>query len=146
MRLSGYALGDAAMTGNTTAAPRNTIIRFFGAGAVSSLVDIGFLWILVTGLGIWYLPAAALSYCCGILVNYGLNKSITFHDGTTDYFTQFATFVAISVSCLFVNLVIIWLAVELFTFNYLAAKVIATVCSFCWSYYGQSRFTFRGGN
>ncbi|MGA2918442.1 GtrA family protein [Methanoregula sp.] len=146
MRPSGYACGDAGMTSSTTASHRTTILWFFCAGAVSSLVDIGLLWVLVTSLGLWYLPAAAISYCCGILVNYGMNKYITFHDGTTDYVTQFTRFAAISVSCLFVNLCIIWIAVEMYALNYLPAKVIATACAFCWSYYGQSRFTFRGGN
>jgi putative flippase GtrA len=146
MRPSGYACGDTGMTRQPADAHRGTILRFFGAGAISSLVDIGLLYALVAGPGIWYLPAAAISYCCGIVVNYGMNKYITFHDGTTDHVTQFTTFTVISVSCLFVNLCIIWLAVEMFALNYLPAKVIATACAFCWSYYGQSRFTFRGGN
>jgi putative flippase GtrA len=146
MRSSGYACGEAGMTTTPTVSHRGTFVRFLCAGAVSSLVDIGFLWLLVTGTGLWYLPAAAISYCCGILVNYGMNKILTFHDGTTDYIAQFAKFAAISVSCLFVNLCLIWIAVELFALNYLPAKVIATACAFAWSYYGQSRFTFHGGN
>jgi putative flippase GtrA len=146
MRPSGYACGETGMTSKSAVAHRATLLWFFCAGAVSSLVDIGLLWLLVTGAGLWYLPAAAISYCSGILVNYGMNKVITFHDGTSDYVTQFTTFVTISISCLFVNLCIIWIAVELFALNYLAAKVIATACAFTWSYYGQSRFTFHGGN
>lgn len=127
-------------------AHRGTLLWFSCAGAVSSVVDIGLLRVLVTGLGLWYLPAAAISYCCGIMVNYGINKHVTFHDGTTDYITQFTTFAAISVSCLCMNLCIIWLAVEQFALNYLSAKVIATAFAFFWSYYGQRRFTFRGEN
>jgi putative flippase GtrA len=146
MRPSGFACGETRMTSPLRGTNQGTILRFFGAGVVSSLVDIGLLWMLVTGQGLWYLPAAAISYCSGILVNYGMNKFITFHDGTIDYVTQFTTFAVVSVSCLFVNLGIIWIAVELFSLNYLAAKVIATACAFCWSYYGQSRFTFRAGN
>jgi putative flippase GtrA len=146
MRPSEYACGDVGMTSRPITAHRGTFLWFFCAGAVSSFVDIGLLWVLVTGAVLWYLPAAAISYCCGILVNYGMNKYITFHDGKTDYITQFATFAAISVSCLSVNLCIIWIAVEQFSLNYLAAKVIATAFASFWSYYGQSRFTFRGGN
>ena len=134
------------MTSHPPFIPRGTLLWFFGAGAVSSVVDIGLLYVLCTSLGLWYLAASAVSYCCGIVVNYSMNKFITFHDGTTDYVTQFTTFVTISVSCLFVNLCIIGLAVELFGVNYLLAKLIATACAFVWSYYGQSRFTFRGGN
>ena len=146
MKPSGYACGNAGMTARPTDTRRGIILWFFGAGAVSSLVDIGLLWGLVAGPGMWYLTAAAISYCCGTLVNYGINKYFTFHDGATNYIPQFAMFAAISVSCLSVNLCILWLAVEQFALTYLEAKVIATAIAFFWSYYGQSRFTFRGGN
>lgn len=145
MRQQGCACGDAGMIRQPAGAHRGTLFRFLGAGALSSMIDIGLLFVLCTGLGLWYLPAAAVSYCCGILVNYGMNKYLTFHDGTTGHLTQFTSFVVISVSCLFVNLCIIWLAVEFAGLNYIAAKLIATACSFAWSYYGQSRFTFSRG-
>ncbi|MCX6689209.1 MAG: GtrA family protein [Methanoregula sp.] len=124
---------------------RETIIGFFLIWIVSSIVDIGLLVFLTGYCGIWYLYSAALSYCCGVLVSYILNKYFTFHDRNRNYFSQFTTFVVISVSCLLVNLCIIWLAVEIFSLNYLAAKIIATICAFFWNYYGQSRITFRSG-
>ena len=122
---------------------RETIIGFFLIGIVSSLVDIGVLIFLTGYCGIWYLYSAALSYCCGVLISYILNKYFTFHDRKRNYFSQFPMFVVISFSCLMVNLCIIWMAVEIFSLNYLAAKIIATICSFFWNYYGQSRITFR---
>jgi putative flippase GtrA len=123
---------------------REHILWFLFAGIVSSLVDIGLLYVFCEYLGEWYLSAAAVSYCCGIVVSYSLNKYLTFHDGRKNYLLQFSTFAAISFSCLMVNLCIIWLAVEFAAVNYLAAKVIATACAFFWNYYGQSRITFRG--
>jgi putative flippase GtrA len=93
------------------------IVGFFLIGIISSLVDIGLLVFFCSYLGIWYLTAA-----------------------------QFTTFAAISVSCLFVNLCVIWLCVELFSLDYLSGKIIATLCAFFWNYHGQKRYTFRGGN
>lgn len=122
---------------------REHLVWFFFVGAVASLVDIGLLYCLCEYLGMWYVPAAALSYSVGILVSYTLNKFLTFHDNACNYLRQFATFAAISVSCLLVNVCIIWLLVETFSLNYLVAKVFATVCAFFWNYYGQSRITFR---
>jgi putative flippase GtrA len=121
------------------------MVGFFLIGVVTSLVDIGLLYIFCTYLDIWYLPAAAVSYCCGIVVSYILNKYLNFHDRDRHYLVQFSTFTAISVSCLLVNLCVIWMAVELFTLNYLTGKIIATVCAFFWNYHGQKRYTFRGG-
>lgn len=124
---------------------REHIIWFLFVGVISSLVDIGLLYYLCEYTGMWYIPAAIVSYCCGILVSYSLNKVLTFHDRTRNYLSQFTTFAAISLSCLVVNVAVIWLLVELALFNYMAAKILATICAFFWNYYGQSRITFRAG-
>jgi len=135
--------GSHTMAGRSGLAEgRERFLWFIAIGAVSSLVDIGLLFILCEWIGIWYLPAAILSYCCGILVSYALNKVLTFHDTNRHYVRQFTTFSAIAVSCLLVNVSIVWLFVSLLSWNYLAAKVLATICAVFWSYYGQSRITF----
>ena len=121
------------------------IFGFFLIGILSSLVDIGLLIIFCSYFGIWYLPAAALSYCCGIVCSYVLNRELNFHDHDRHVIAQFTTFAAISVSCLLVNLAVIWVCVEIFALSSLTGKVIATICAFFWNYHGQKRFTFREG-
>jgi putative flippase GtrA len=143
MRPSEYPR-EKNMTGILSAFRQEHLIWFVFVGAASSLVDIGLLWYFCEYLGIWYVMAACLSYSAGIVVSYTLNKFLTFHDHACDYLQQFATFAAISASCLIVNVGIIWLLVEAASLNYLVAKVIATICAFFWNYYGQSRITFRG--
>lgn len=118
-------------------------IRFLFVGGISSLVDICGMYLFTTVFGIWYLVSATLSYCCGIVVSYTLNKSLTFHNQSRNYAAQFTTFATISVSCLIINLGIIWVAVDLFSLNYMAGKIIATIGAFLWNYYGQCRFTFK---
>ena len=119
------------------------IIEFFLFGIVSSVIDISLLLVFTEGIGIWYLYSAVLSYGCGILVSDILNKYLNFRDGSRHYILQFTSFAAVSFSCFLVNISLIWLAVELFSLDYLTAKLIATLCSFLWNYYGQSRITFR---
>lgn len=119
------------------------IISFFFVGVLSSIVDIGLMYLVTTYLGVWYLYAAAFSYCCGIVVSYIVNKCLTFHDKSRKTAVQFATFATISVSCLIVNLGIVWLAVTFLSVTPVAAKILATCCAFLWNYHGQSRFTFR---
>ncbi|MFA4877534.1 MAG: GtrA family protein [Methanoregula sp.] len=132
-----FLCGDAGIFKN------EQIIGFLMIGILSSAIDIGLLYILTSYLGIWYLLSATASYCCGIVVSYLMNKFLTFHDASRNYFIQFSAFAVISFSCLLVNICIIWLAVELFSIGYLLAKVFATCCSFLWNYYGQSRITFH---
>jgi putative flippase GtrA len=121
------------------------MVGFFLIGIVASLIDIGLLYLMCTYLGTWYILAATVSYCCGIVASYLLNKYLNFHDRDRHYLVQFSTFAAISFSCLLVNLVVIGMAVELFSLNYLAGKIIATFCAFFWNYHGQKRYTFRDG-
>lgn len=121
------------------------MVGFFLIGIVTSVIDIGLLYVFCTYLGIWYLPAAMVSYCCGIVASYILNKYLNFHDQDRRYLVQFSTFVAIAFSCLLVNLCVIWMVVELFSLDYLTGKIIATLCAFFWNYHGQKRYTFRGG-
>lgn len=146
MRPAGYGHGGTGMRHLLETWGQEHFLWFFIVGVISSLVDIGLLYALCEYGGIWYIPAAVVSYCCGILVSYSLNKILTFHDRTRNYLSQFTTFAAISFSCLMVNVTIIWILVELAALNYLVAKVIATICAFFWNYYGQSRITFRTGN
>ena len=80
------------------------------------------------------------------MCSYVLNKFFYFHGPDRHYFSQFVTFAAISVSCLFINLCVIWLCVEIFSLDYLAGKIIATFCAFLWNYHGQIRYTFRSGD
>jgi len=122
------------------------IVGFFLIGIISSLIDIGLLVLFCSYFGIWYLLAAAVSYCCGTVVSYILNKYLNFHDRDRHIIAQFTTFAAISVSCLLVNLCVIWLCVEIFALNYLVGKVFATLCAFFWNYHGQKRFTFHEGS
>jgi len=143
--ISGLLFGEKEMTGWFAAFCREHFLWFFFVGVISSLIDIGLLYALCEYANMWYIPAAGVSYCCGILVSYSLNKLLTFHDRTRNYLSQFTTFAAISLSCLMVNVTIIWILVELASLNYMAAKVLATICAFFWNYYGQSRFTFRAG-
>jgi putative flippase GtrA len=119
------------------------LIWFFFVGAISTLFDIGLLWYFCEYLQFWYVTASCLSYSAGIIVSFTINKFVTFHDHTRDYLQQFAMFATISVSCLILNVGLIWLLVDAVALNYLVAKVIATVCAFFWNYYGQSRITFR---
>jgi putative flippase GtrA len=120
------------------------IFGFFLIGIVATLVDFCLLYFFTMYLGIWYLLSAAMSYCCGTVTSYALNKHLNFRDQSPDYLAQFMTFAVISVSCLFMTLSVIWIAVEFFSLNFLTAKIIAVVCAFFWNYHGQSRLTFRG--
>jgi dolichol-phosphate mannosyltransferase len=128
-----------------TVLSREKIIGFFLIGVFSTLIDVGLLYFFTTGLGMWYIASATASYSCGMAVNFFFNKYFNFHDSNRHYFWQFFSFALISLVSLALTLVILFLAVELFSLNYLVGKAIAVMVAFAWNYAGQSRITFRLG-
>ncbi len=119
------------------------VVWFLLIGLLSSLADLSLLYFLTSYLGIWYLVSASASYCCGMVISYSLNKYLTFHDHNHDYMVQFSTSAAVSISCLLMNLIVIWLMVEFLSVHYLVAKSCGIGFGFLWNYYGQSTITFR---
>ncbi len=121
----------------------NQFVWFFVIGILSTIADVGLLYFLTEELGIWYLSSATASYSCGILVSFCLNKYITFHDPKTGLLRQFPLFAAISIISLILNLAVLFVLVDLFSFHYLGGKGVAAGLSFFWNYFGQSRLTFQ---
>lgn len=119
---------------------------FFMIGVVSTLVDISLLWLYTECLGMWYLLSATASYCCSIVVSYGLNRNPTFHDERRHYLRQFFVFAIISASGLAINLFIMYIAVDELAIHYMLGKGVATGVSFFWNYFGQCRITFQVRN
>jgi len=121
---------------------RTPLIPFFLVGICSSLVDIGGMYLLISLLGMWYLPASVCSYSCGIVFSYFSNRNLTFHDSGRATSAQFAVFAAVSLSCLIVNTGIVWISVSVLSLVPLTGKIVATCAAFFWNYHGQRRFTF----
>jgi putative flippase GtrA len=120
------------------------LVWFFMTGVLSSLTDVSLLYLFTSVLGIWYITSAAASYCSGIIISYTLNKYLTFHDTSREYFAQFSVFAAISVVGLGLNLGVMWVMVEYLSVFYLIGKVCGIFIGFIWNYSGQSTITFRG--
>jgi dolichol-phosphate mannosyltransferase len=123
--------------------PAKTLIHFLQVGVIASLIDLGLLYVFTEYFGIWYLLSAAVSYICGMIVSYTLNKRFTFHNVNKQYLRQFFLFALISASGLVVNISMMFFAVTVFSIYYLYAKVIAIGITFFWNYSLQSRITFQ---
>ena len=119
------------------------LIGFLIIGCFTTCTDITLLWALTDLLGIWYLASAGLSYCLSALFSFGLNKVLNFKNQSQEHVKQVSAFLVIAASSLIVNLLIISVCVEMWSFNYLTAKVFATGVAFLWNYFGQSSVTFR---
>ena len=124
---------------------REKILGFFLIGVVSTLIDVGLLYFFTEYFGIWYIWSATVSYTCGMVASFFLNKYLNFRDTDRHYLRQFLSFALISMSSLALTLGILYLAVEIFSISYLLGKIIAILIAFLWNYFGQSKITFHLG-
>jgi len=69
---------------------REKIPGFFLIGVLTTAIDVVLLYLLISGLGVWYLASATVSYSCGMTVNFLLNKCLNFHDTGRRYAGRFS--------------------------------------------------------
>jgi dolichol-phosphate mannosyltransferase len=124
---------------------REKLTGFFLIGCFSTLIDIGLLYVFTEYAGLWYIYSATISYTCGMVVNFLLNKYLNFRDTNQHYLRQFLFFALVSMSSLALTLGVLYLAVEICSINYLLGKILAVIIAFFWNYLGQSRITFHVG-
>lgn len=113
----------------------------FFAG-IATVVDLGLLFALAEFLGISYLIAAALSYTCGMVTNYSLNKVFNFKNKSKKLVQQFGLFMFIALIGLGMNQLILWSLVEFAEFWYMSAKLVSISIVMLWSFYGHKKLTF----
>lgn len=118
------------------------ILYIFCAG-IATLIDIGLLFIFTEFFKIMYLFSATLSYTSGIVVNYGLNRKITFKNKSKKIFKQFMLFVFVSMVGLIFTLIFMAIFVEILNIWYIFAKFITIGLVFIWSYNANNRLTFK---
>ena len=109
---------------------------------IATLVDLGLLYYLTEFAGFYFLVSSALSYLCGAIVNYSLNKTFTFKNKSKKILHQFGLFVAVALVGLGLNQLIIWLLVEFAGLWYMLAKCISIIIVVFWNFFGHKKMAF----
>lgn len=135
-------------------------VKFMAVGAVNFGVDLGIFTLLHAVAGIDAVPASIVSYSCGVINSYFLNKFWTFKidikfssvytlksGKRIRFFSQhFLRFICVNLISLGVNALTMYILVELYslhTWNDVLAKIIATGFSFVVNFAGSKLLVFR---
>ncbi len=126
-------------------------LRFGLVGISGTLVDFIILTLLKELLHLPTLTANTISYSCGIINNFILNRLWTFPEARQARIaTQFIRFTLVSLVGLALNdLLVTWLEVPLGALlnspeqGYLPAKLAATAVVLAWNFIGNRLWTFR---
>ena len=117
--------------------------KFAVVGITSLMVDYVFMVFLTenTAFGLDYFQACAFSYTLSVFVNYYLSMKYVFH--TRDDMgkvKEASIFFALSLVGLFLNQMMMWVAVELFGIYYVVAKLLSTLLVTNYNFISRKKF------
>lgn len=110
------------------------IIRFCIVGAVTFVVDYGFLFFCTEFLSINYLMSAAIAFTIAVVFNYVLCIIFVFDNISKQNLKQQVLFVGSSVIGLGFNQICMYFFVEYLGIYYLLAKILSTIIVTLWNY------------
>lgn len=127
---------------------RNNILvlqycKFAVVGIISVMIDYIFMVFLTenSAFGLNYFQACAFSYTLSVLVNYELSMRYVFHGKEDMGRVREATiFFALALVGLFLNQMIMWIAVEVFQLYYVAAKLLSTLLVTNYNFISRKKF------
>lgn len=135
-------------------------VKFMMVGAVNFGVDLGIYTLLHIALGIDAVPSSIVSYSCGVINSFFLNKYWTFKinikflsvytlksGARVKFFSpHFLKFIFVNLISLGVNALTMYILVDLYslhTWNDILAKILATGFSFVVNFAGSKLLVFR---
>ncbi|MGJ7045384.1 GtrA family protein [Thermoanaerobacterium thermosulfurigenes] len=115
-------------------------IKFNLVGIVNTLVDFSVFTVL-TFFGMYYMAAQVISYSCGVVNSFVINKYWTFGDKSTPHGYEIFKFIAVNGVSLAVSLSILYPLKPVL--GVLSAKIIATLFSMMINFIGSKLWVFK---
>jgi putative flippase GtrA len=128
-------------------ASKHTHVQFFRYGFVAALaflIDFGTLALLASGLHVYYLLAAAISFTLGLFVNYGLSTVWVFNAyNVSSRKKEFSVFVITGIIGLALTELFMWVLTGPVHLFYLVSKLIATCIVVVWNFSSRKYLLYR---
>jgi dolichol-phosphate mannosyltransferase len=123
------------------------IIRFGLVGLSGIFVNMGFLYALTEIAGLYYLISAAIAIELSIVNNFVWNDVWTFKSPRDLRFgrriQRFASFQAVSVGGLIINMAVLYVLADIAGVYYLAANLVGIFVAFAWNYMVNRHYTWK---
>jgi putative flippase GtrA len=117
--------------------------RYCFGGGIAALFDLGLFFSLNELLKLHYLVALVISFTLAGVVNYTLQRKITFKSNYSKKSKQFSIFITIQVIGLLFNGVITSTQVEFFGMWPTLARFISILLVLIWTYSANKKITFK---
>ena len=116
-------------------------ILYLVVGGLSSCVDVGGFWVLVT-MSVPLMVASVTSFVVATMVNYVLSYKVAFVRGRHSQSAELIRFWLVSLFGLAMNTLIVWLVVGVLGAPPVTGKVIALPIVLGWNFLGRRLFVF----
>ena len=117
------------------------LFKFGVVGGSGYLINLGVFAFLSGNLGVYHAVAAVGAFCVAVTSNFLWNRYWTFGPGEGLAHMQAARFLAVSVACLVINLVLLEAIVASSIYE-LAAQAIAVAVAMPFNFLGNKLWTF----
>ncbi|MGI6707063.1 MAG: GtrA family protein [Clostridia bacterium] len=121
----------------------NEAALFSFVGLINTGVDFAVFSLLNGVVGIHHMLSQVLSYSCGIINSFFLNRRWTFRVKRPKSVKEFAAFVLVNILSLGVSLLLLYITRDFFQLNIYLSKGIATVFSMGVNFSGNKWMVFR---
>jgi dolichol-phosphate mannosyltransferase len=118
------------------------LLKFGLVGASGYLINLGVFALLAGSLDVHHLIAAVGAFSVAVTSNFLWNRYWTFGPGEGLAHLQAARFLAVSVACLVINLVMLEAIVASSSISELAAQAIAVAVAMPFNFLGNKLWTF----
>jgi putative flippase GtrA len=120
------------------------LVRYTFVGGLASLVDVGMLVVLTSSMGVYYLHAAAIAFCFGLITSYRLSIAWVFHERKfQNPFVELGLFTFIGGIGLLGNGVCMWFLTEYAHLHYLFSKMVSALFVFLWNFLAKKYVLFH---
>lgn len=114
--------------------------KFGVVGIIAFIVDYLSLYLLTEFLNVYYLISSIISFLLSIIVNYILSIKWVFDIKKKQSFKDVIIFTLLSAIGLLINLLVMYLSVEVFKIHYMIGKLIATFIVMIWNFVTRKMF------
>ena len=111
--------------------------------ALATIIDMLFLYIFTDVCWILYLSSQVLSFCISLIFGFLFQKYITFQKNTWNSVKQLLLFFLFQLVGLWINLLVLKIAVETFNVYYMIGALFAKGIVFCRNFLINNFFNFK---
>lgn len=116
---------------------------YLAVGVIATLTE-WLVFFLLNKVAVYYILATVIAYMVSTFVNWLIGRWLVFKERTRSVIKELAGVYLASVIGLLANAFLMWLAVEILSFNKMPSKIAATIIVFAYNFLVRKFIIYKG--